>query len=70
VRYEYMGRRKRPSFTNEKMLSSRVEYSDYEQFERLLKRRDGKKLQEIVNLFVTEYISGNLYLSGSGFGVK
>ena len=65
-----MGRRRRPGFNNAKMLSSRVEQYDYDQFERILKKRDGKSLQEVVNLFVTEYVSGNIYVSGSGFGVK
>lgn len=52
-----------------KMLASRVEESDYLKFESLIKHRDGKKLQEVMNLFVTEYISGNLYVSGSGFQI-
>jgi hypothetical protein len=63
-----MGRRRKPKFVNMKMLASRVEESDYNKFEVLIKRK-GKKLQEVVNLFVTEYISGNIEISGSGFSV-
>jgi len=65
-----MGRKKKPGFRNMKMMSSRVELDDYERFEYLAKRRDRKNLQDLMNLFVTEYISGALYLSGSGFGVR
>ncbi len=65
-----MGRKKKEGFKEPKMFSSRVELEDYNKFNAILKYRDGKKLQEVVNLFIVEYISGNIYLSGSGFGVK
>lgn len=65
-----MGRKKKPGFTEMKMLSSRVELEDYNKFNAILKYRDGKKLQEILNMFIVEYISGNIYLTGSHFGVK
>ena len=62
-----MGRRKKPGFTQMKMLSSRVESSDYDKFEYIVKTTSGKKLQEVVNLFVVNMISGSLVLSGSNF---
>lgn len=64
-----MGRRKKPGFTNMKMLASRVEESDYDKFESLIELT-GKSLQQVVNLFVVNYISGNIYLSGSSFAVR
>lgn len=60
-----MGRKRKTGFTNMKMLASRVEEGDYVKFESLLKLRDGKTLQEAINIFVVNYISGNVYLSGS-----
>lgn len=65
-----MGSKKKEGFKNVKLLSSRIELSDYNKFNAILKYRDGKKLQEILNMFIVEYISGNLYLTGSSFGVK
>ena len=62
-----MARRKKNTFRNQKMLSSRVELDDYFKFEAVVKKSGKKSLQQILNLFVTEMISGNLYLSGSGF---
>ena len=59
-----MGRRKKPGFMKMKMLASRVEEADYYKFEDLLKK-SGKNLQEAVNLFVINYISGNIQFSGS-----
>ena len=59
-----MGRRKRPGFKEPKMFSARVEADDFYQFESMIKK-DGKKLQEVVNLFVTSFISGTVRLSGS-----
>lgn len=60
-----MGRRRKPGFGQMKMLASRVEESDYLKFEFILKNRDGKTLQDAINLFVVNYISGNVYFSGS-----
>ena len=60
-----MGRKRKIGFTNMKMLASRVEESDYIKFEFILKNRDGKNLQEAMNVFVREVISGNLSFSGS-----
>ena len=61
----FMGRKRKVGFTNMKMLASRVEESDYVKFEFILKNRDGKTLQEAMNMFVREFISGNLSISGS-----
>ena len=61
-----MGRRKKTGFTKMKMLASRVEESDYYKFESLIKK-DKKKLQEVINLFIVNYISGSISLSGSVF---
>ena len=60
-----MGRHKKVGFGKMKMLASRVEESDYLKFEFILKNRDGKTLQDAMNLFVVNYISGNVYFSGS-----
>lgn len=65
-----MGRKQKLGFFKPKMMASRVEESDFIKFENLVSHRDGKKLQDFLNLVVTEYISGNLYLSGSSFCVK
>jgi hypothetical protein len=64
-----MGRRKKIGFTKPKMLSSRVEEADFLKFEDIVNNRDGKSLQDFLNIFVTQYISGNLYLSGSTFKI-
>ena len=64
-----MGRKKKPGFKEMKMLASRIEKEDYHKFESVVIRSGKKTLQEMMNLFVTEMISGNLYLSGSGFGL-
>lgn len=61
-----MGRKKKHNFNKTKMLASRVEESDYFKFESLFKK-DGKKLQEIINFFVVSCISGSIQLSGSVF---
>ena len=65
-----MSRPKKFDFKKPKMFSSRCEEGDFLKFEQTIKYRDGKTLQEFVNLMVTEYISGNLYLSGDHFGIK
>lgn len=62
-----MGRRKKPGFRNPKMFSGRVESEDYYKFEQILKTRDGKTLQEMINLFVVNYISGNIRLKDDKF---
>jgi hypothetical protein len=49
-------------FTTPKMLSSRVEESDYFKLDKLLYSRDMILLQDFLNLVVTEYISGNIYM--------
>jgi len=46
-----MGRKRLKGFVEMKMLASRVEASDYYQFEAVIKK-DGKKLQEVMNQFV------------------
>ena len=60
-----MGRKKKQGFTEMKMMATRVENSDFMQFEYILKNREGKNLQEAMNAFVREVISGNLSFSGS-----
>lgn len=65
-----MGRKRKQGFTKSKMMASRVEETDFVKFENLVNLRDGRKLQDFMNLFVTEYISGNLYLSGTTFCSK
>ncbi len=64
-----MGRRKKPGFTNQKMLSSRIELDDYIRFEEILQRQYGKriKIQEVLNNFVRSCISGSIQASGSLF---
>lgn len=64
-----MGRRKKPGFTNQKMLSSRIELDDYIKFEEVLQRQYGKrvKVQEVLNSFVRSCISGSIIASGSLF---
>lgn len=64
-----MGRRKKPGFRQMKMLASRVELSDYYKFESLIKL-EGKKLQEVVNLFVINYISGTIKIQDDEFITK
>lgn len=60
-----MGRRRKPGFSEMKMLAARVESSDFEKLEHIVKYRDHKSLQEFVNLLVVNYISGTFHLSGS-----
>lgn len=60
-----MGRKRKIGFTEMKMMAARIENSDYVKFEFILKNRDGKNLQEVMNIFVREVISGNLSISGS-----
>lgn len=63
--YYIMGRKRKVGFANMKMLASRVEESDYVKFEFILKNRDGKSLQEAINMFVRDFVSGSLCISGS-----
>ena len=65
-----MGRKRKPGFREPRMLSSRVEFSDFCKFEDKMKRQDGKTLQEMLNLFVVNYISGNIYLKDDKFYSK
>lgn len=60
-----MGRRKKNTFDNVKMLSSRIELSDYIKFEEILYPQYGKrvKMQDIMNAFVRSCISGSIVLS-------
>lgn len=64
-----MGRKKKPGFTNQKMLSSRIELDDYIKFEDVLQRQYGKRIriQEVMNSFVRSCITGSIKLSGSLF---
>jgi len=63
-------RRKKQTFTDPKMLSSRLERTDYLKLEELLVR-DHLSVQDFLNKVVVSYLSGGISLSGSGFvGVK
>ena len=64
-----MGRHKKPGFSNQKMLASRVELNDYIKFEDILYPQYGKriKIQEVMNMFVRSCISGSIKMSGSLF---
>lgn len=64
-----MGRRKKPGFKDQKMLSSRVELNDYIKFEDIMYPQYGHrvKIQEVLNSFVRSCISGSIKLSGSLF---
>ncbi len=59
-----MGRRKKNTFSKSKMLASRIEESDYWQFETVLNNQH-KTLQDAINAFVVACISGNLVFDGS-----
>lgn len=63
-------KRRKKKFVFPRMLSARVEGSDLLEFEKLVKYRDGKTIQEFMNIMVTNYISGNLFMSGSSFGIS
>ena len=65
-----MGRKKLKGFTNPKMFSARVEQEDYDKFIAILKHRDGMKLQEALNMFISEYISGTIVPVNSHFEVQ
>lgn len=58
------------NFKYPKLMSARVDADTYSQFEKLIRYRDAMNLQEVVNLFIDQYVSGNLYVSGSKFHVK
>ena len=59
-------KRIKPNFgLAEKMLSSRISISDYDKFYFIVNYSNGKTVQEVINLFVTEIISGSLLFSGS-----
>jgi hypothetical protein len=60
-----MGRNRKDNFRLPKMLSSRIEQDDYDRFEFIVKYSNGKSIQEAINLFVTEMISGSIIFSGS-----
>lgn len=62
-----MGRKKKAGFIKPKMFSARVEEEDFLKFENIVNNRDGKNLQDFVNLFMNQYIAGTVYLSGSTF---
>ena len=64
-----MGRKKRPGFKNQKMLSSRIELDDYIKFEEILQIQYGKrvKIQQVLNSLVRSCISGTIQVSGSLF---
>ena len=56
--------RRRQKFNEPKMLSSRVELSDYYKFEDKI-TADRCTVQQALNMFVRGYISGTIVVSGS-----
>jgi hypothetical protein len=59
-----MPRQRKKPFTQPKMLSSRVEMSDYNKLElKLLK--ENLSVQDFLNLVVVNYVSGAFSISGS-----
>ena len=64
-----MGRRKKPGFLEQKMLASRVEKQDYLKFEQMAKDT-GRSLQELMNIFIVQCISGSLSFENNQFVVK
>ena len=64
-----MGRRKKHTFKEPKMLSSRIENSDVLKIEQLLKR-DRATVQEFLNEICRLYISGSIVMSGSNFVIS
>lgn len=63
-------KKKKQEFKDPKMFSARCEAEDFQKFEQIIRYRDGLKLQEFVNLLISEYVSGSIYLSGSKFCVE
>ena len=63
-------RRRLNKFRETKMVSARVELEDYNKFYNLLEYRDHVNLQDFVNIAIVNYISGNLYFSGSSLVSK
>lgn len=57
-------RRRKQTFIDPKMLSSRVERSDYNKLEELL-IKDRLNVQDFLNTAVRSYISGSVVMSGS-----
>lgn len=57
-------------FVVPKMIAARIETSDYDKFESILKQQPYFSLQDFVNFTITLFISGNLYVSGSQFAIK
>jgi hypothetical protein len=65
-----MSRRKKMVFKNPKMFSARVENEKFLEFERIIRYNCRKDLQEVVNLFVDQFVQGQIFLSGSKFCAK
>jgi hypothetical protein len=59
-----MGRHRKETFHEQKMLASRVEKEDYIKFEQVAKQT-GKSLQELVNSFIISCISGSIVLDSA-----
>jgi ABC-type maltose transport system permease subunit len=59
-----MGRKKKNTFIQSKMIASRVEASDYHKLDVALSQQH-KTLQDLINTFVVQFVSGNLYFSGT-----
>lgn len=55
---------------NPKMVSARVERTDVQQFEVLLEKQRYFSLQDVINFTVVQFISGNIFFTGSQIGMK
>lgn len=65
-RWTYMSNRRKQKFLQTKMLSSRVEQTDYDKLEQKL-QTENLSVQQFVNSVVRSYVSGTLTYSGSMF---
>jgi hypothetical protein len=62
-----MSRRRKLVFVHPKMFSARVENEKFVEFEKIIRYQYNLDLQEIVNLFVNQFVTGDLFLSGLKF---
>ena len=54
-------------FRDAKMLSSRVEKDLFMEFEKKIRYENCMDLQEVINIFVQQFVSGTIQLSGTKF---
>ena len=64
-----MVNRRKQQFTQTKMLSSRIEQTDYDQLEQLLENKN-LSVQQFINSMVRSFLSGTVEYSGSMFYSK